>query len=134
LLASCFSAHYACNLHIVLGKLKKHKVRKWMTDSSRLKGNRRLPCVLAVLMISCPKQLIRYALPAYMVGLGVYLGSLWHYQLDTEAGYNDSRNIFIVFLVSTLFCYLCSKFAKVKDVDYWKEEIDTLKSKPLRYV
>jgi hypothetical protein len=60
-----------------------------MTDSLKSTGTYRFPCVLAVLMISCPKQLLRYALPAYIVGLGVYLGSLWCYPPDTAAGRND---------------------------------------------
>jgi hypothetical protein len=130
LLTSCFSAHHACNLRRALSRLKKCDIKIWMTDSLRSKDNCELPCVLAVIMISCPKQLLRYALPAYIIGLGVYLGSLWHYQLDTAVGHNDSRNIFIVFLVSVPFCYLYSQFAKLKDMGYWKMEIDTLKSKP----
>jgi hypothetical protein len=96
-----------------------------MTDSLKSTGTYRFPCVLAVLMISCPKQLLRYALPAYIVGLGVYLGSLWCYPPDTAAGRNDSRNIFIVFLISTLFCYLYSQFAKMKDMGHRKREIDS---------
>jgi hypothetical protein len=68
-------------------------------------------------MMSLSKRLLNFALIAYVIGLGVYLGSLWQTQPDTAAGHNDSRNISIVFLISVPLGLSCSLFGRVKNVD-----------------
>jgi hypothetical protein len=114
--------HYACEQHREFSKLigKTGKVREWIRFS-KCKGRCIFPCHLAVLMMSLSKQLLNFALIAYVIGLGVYLGSLWQNQLDTAAGHNDSRNIFIVFLISVSLGLSVSLFARVKNMD-WKEK------------
>jgi len=67
--------------------------------------------------MSLSKRLLNFALIAYVIGLGVYLGSLWQNQLDTAAGHNDSRNISIVFLISISLGLSCSLFGRVKNMD-----------------
>jgi hypothetical protein len=129
LLAACFSVYYACNQHRVFCKLiGKGKVIDWIR-TSKCRTYFKPPCPFAVLLISCSKNLLDYALIAYVIGLGVYLGSLWQNQLDTAAGHNDSRNIFLVFLISVPLCYLYSQFAKLKDMDccVWQIFWETVK-------
>jgi FtsH-binding integral membrane protein len=118
LLAGCFSVHYACEQHREFSKLigKTGKVKEWIR-SPKCKGRCIFPCHLAVLMMSLSKRLLNFALIAYVIGLGVYLGSLWQNQLDTAAGHNDSRNILIVFLISVPIGFSCSLFGWVKNVD-----------------
>ena len=91
-------------MHRVLGKLLDAKeMRRWLTNKSRTNDQWKTPCLLAVLLISCSKRLLDYSIMAYVTGLGVYLGSLWKTQLDKSTeGNNDSRNIFITYMVSVV--------------------------------
>ena len=55
-------------------------------------------------MLATPSTLINYSLAFFYTGLAVYLGFLWTRNLDTSAGPNDSRNVFIIFLICYFFC------------------------------
>ena len=55
-------------------------------------------------MLQTPSYLINISLGLFVTGLAVYLGFLWTRDLDTNAGPNDSRNVFIIFLVFVVFC------------------------------
>ena len=64
-----------------------------------------VPSPAAVLTISAPQALLSASLNSFLVGFGVYLGSVWKSSLDNDAGENNSRMVFISFIVSTTFCY-----------------------------
>jgi hypothetical protein len=127
--------HYACVQYREFSKLigKKDKVRGWIR-LSECKPLSNFPCQYAVLMMSLSKRLLLIALIAYVIGLGVYLGSLRQNQLDTAAGHNDSRNIFIVFLITVPLCYSLTLFAKVKNMDccLWENLLAAIKTPPDR--
>ena len=55
-------------------------------------------------MLATPTSLINVSLSSFLTGLAVYLGFLWTRSLDTNAGPNDSRNVFIIFLISVTLC------------------------------
>lgn len=64
-----------------------------------------LPRVAAVITFSAPELLLSASLNSFLLGLGVYLGFVWRRGLDTNAGTNDSRDIFITYIVSVSICY-----------------------------
>lgn len=64
------------------------------------------PSISSVITISAPQMLLSVSLLSLLLGIGVYLGFMWTRDLDIEFGRYDSRNIWIVYLVSTVVCVL----------------------------
>jgi len=62
----------------------------------------RFASLFSALVMSAPSSMINIALGSFLLGLGVYLGFLWTRHLDTQGGRNDSRDVFIIFIVSTV--------------------------------
>ena len=58
----------------------------------------------SALMLATPSNLINMSLGSFVIGIAVYLGFLWTRNLDTSAGTDDSRNVFIIFLICVVFC------------------------------
>lgn len=71
-----------------------------------LRGSGFLPNPASVLSISAPVYLLSAALHSFLIGLGVYLGFVWQENLDSNAGANDSRDVFITSVVGIAVCYL----------------------------
>lgn len=61
--------------------------------------------VAAAILMSSPSMMINFALGAFLTGIGTYLGFVWQKDLDTIAGKSESRNVFVCFLISLVFCY-----------------------------
>jgi hypothetical protein len=57
-------------------------------------------------LLCCTKFFYQWSLIAYIIGLGIYLGSIWRNGLDADARQFDSLNIFIVFCIFTASCTL----------------------------
>jgi ankyrin repeat protein len=64
-----------------------------------------VPAPSSVLAVSAPGLLLAASLCFLLVGFGIYLGFIWTRKLDDLAGPHDSRDVFIIYLVSLLFCY-----------------------------
>ena len=64
-----------------------------------------VPAPSSVLMMSAPGVLLSASLYFLLIGFGIYLGFMWTRNLDDLAGPKDSRDVFIVYLVSLSFCY-----------------------------
>ena len=62
----------------------------------------RFASLFSALVISAPSSMINITLGSFLLGLGVYLRFLWTRHLDTQGGRNDSRDVFIIFIVSTV--------------------------------
>ncbi|KAI9708051.1 MAG: hypothetical protein M1820_004255 [Bogoriella megaspora] len=58
----------------------------------------------SALLLGAPSAMITGALSWFLLGTGVYLGSVWKRNLDSAAGVENSRNVFIIFLIGTVFC------------------------------
>ncbi|OCL07308.1 hypothetical protein AOQ84DRAFT_377815 [Glonium stellatum] len=58
--------------------------------------------LFSALVMIAPSSMINIALGAFLLGLGIYLGFLWTRHLDTQGGKNDSRDVFIIFIISTV--------------------------------
>ncbi|MCJ1470696.1 hypothetical protein MMC07_009343, partial [Pseudocyphellaria aurata] len=65
-----------------------------------------LPHPTSVLVMSAPQLLLTCSLGSFVIGLGVYLGFVWQRKLDASAGFNDSKNIFITYIISTAVCVI----------------------------
>jgi hypothetical protein len=130
---SLMAVYYASTQQRILGRLLDPKqIRNWIRGygvqhavcdpeewnpsslSDKLKQDdilRRIcftPSVYAVLTISAPQVLLSAALLSLLIGFGIYLGFTWTRNLDTNAGHDDSRNVFIVYMTAlgtSLFAY-----------------------------
>jgi hypothetical protein len=69
----------------------------------------RNPSVYAVLVMGIPAFMLNVSLGTLLVGLGVYLGFIWTRHLDTQAGPNDSRNVFVFYIVG-IFTMIATYF------------------------
>ena len=58
-----------------------------------------LPSAASVVTISAPTILFSASLNSFLIGLGVYLGFIWQRNLDSNAGINDSRDVFITYII-----------------------------------
>ena len=64
-----------------------------------------VPAPSSVLTVSAPGLLLSASLYFLLIGFGVYLGFMWTRALDDLAGPDDNRDVFIIYLVSLIFCY-----------------------------
>ena len=64
-----------------------------------------VPAPSSVLTVSAPGLLLSASLYFLVIGFGVYLGFMWTRALDDSAGPHDNRDVFIIYLVSLIFCY-----------------------------
>ena len=77
-----------------------------------------VPAITAVITMAAPQALLSISVFALLTALGVYLGFTWTRHLDPLAGYNDSRNVFIVYLVGLSVCFIVYSISSlVQDQD-----------------
>ena len=50
--------------------------------------------------------MMSYAILSFITGLAIYQGFVWTRTLDIDAGKDNSRNVFVAYIVSTGFCEL----------------------------
>jgi hypothetical protein len=60
--------------------------------------------LFSALILETPRSMINISLGSFLTGLAVYFGFLWTRDLDANAGPGDSRNVFIIFIVTVLYC------------------------------
>jgi hypothetical protein len=98
------------------------EVKQWFQEGG-LEGEAHPP-LSVVLLLSGTKMFFDSAMISYAVGLGIYLGSVWLQNLDPHSSPDDSRSIFIVFLVSAAFCFSAFSLLEFsphpKEQDEWK--------------
>ena len=81
------------------------------------------PAPSSVVTVSAPGLLLSASLCFLLIGFGIYLGFMWTRTLDDLAGPNDNRDVFIVYIVSLVFCYgLCS----MSDAAHERQANDTV--------
>ncbi|KAF2191634.1 hypothetical protein K469DRAFT_556012, partial [Zopfia rhizophila CBS 207.26] len=125
LLSALLAVYYAGNRVWKIGRLLPgSQLRVWVRNSdrsmedvlaetktsdekTRLKSIVRslAPAPSSVLTVSAPGLLLSAALRFQLVGFGIYLCFVWKRGLDISAGPNDSRNVFVVYLVGVSVCY-----------------------------
>jgi hypothetical protein len=76
------------------------------------------PSVASVVTLSAPQGLLSASLGSLLIALGVYLGSTWIRNLDDLAGGNESRNVFIMYLVGLSISVLVFSISRlIQDED-----------------
>lgn len=131
LISGIMTVYYASSEHRTMGRLLlPGQVRGWIrgerdrepdvisqsqSESELLKLF--LPGPSSVLTISAPQLLLSASLYSFLVGLGVYVSFVWRRQLDPNAGFNDSRNTFITYIVSIAICEVTYSISSVNQED-----------------
>ena len=116
------AVYYTSTLHRTLGRLLlPGQVRDWVRgdnhekldvttilfdDLTSLERKLFLPCLNSVLTMSAPRLLLSASLYSFLIGLGVYVSFIWQRHLNPEGGFNDSRNIFITYVISISACQI----------------------------
>lgn len=115
--AGCLSVYYACTLSRDIGKCYQPKlVRDWLSSATQQastttnaeeneKGETQAS-LSGIFILSAPYTMMSFAILAFIIGLAIYQGFVWTKTLDTDAGKDNSRNVFIAYIVSTGFCQL----------------------------
>lgn len=112
--AGCLSVYYACTLSRDIGKCYQAKlVRDWLSAATQHMENAEVneknetqASLSGIFILSAPYTMMSYAILAFITGLAIYQGFVWTRTLDTDAGKDNSRNVFIAYIVSTGFCEL----------------------------
>lgn len=112
--SGCFSVYAAVTLQRTIGRLyDPQDIITWIMGSGQAPHNsqsqvpiiarKNLKVLFSILfaaqMLSAPPALVNVSLSAFLMGLSIYLGFIWTRNLDEAAGVNDSRNVFITFIV-----------------------------------
>ena len=112
--AGCLSVYYACTLSRNISKCYQAKlVRDWLSAATQHNENAEVneknetqASLSGIFILSAPYTMMSYAILAFITGLAIYQGFVWTRTLDTDAGKDNSRNVFIAYIVSTGFCEL----------------------------
>ncbi|KAK3347103.1 hypothetical protein B0T25DRAFT_485306 [Lasiosphaeria hispida] len=65
-----------------------------------------VPSPASALTVSAPSVLLSSSLLFLFIGFGIFFGFTWERVLDDLAGSDDSRNVFISYIVGLGFCFL----------------------------
>ncbi|KAL8940054.1 MAG: hypothetical protein Q9211_002457 [Gyalolechia sp. 1 TL-2023] len=110
LASGCLSVYFCCAVQRSIGALyHPESIRNWLS-LPRHGSSTRKASLAAILIISAPFNLMGLSIQALLTGLATYQGFTWTRGLDTEAGRNDSRAVFITFVVGTGACVLSYYF------------------------
>ncbi|MCJ1470044.1 hypothetical protein MMC07_008689 [Pseudocyphellaria aurata] len=141
LISGIMSVYYASAQHRTMGRLLLPvQVRGWIrgtkdrepeavtnlgegkqrsTSETRQICQPFMPHPSSVITISAPQLLLSASLYSFLIGLGVYVSFVWRRQLDPNAGFNDSRNIFITYIISIAVCQIIySLSSATQDSEY----------------
>lgn len=119
----CLSVYYACVLQRIIGKLyRPDKIRTWLKSPPSSRKNDGIEVVTAslpaVFIISAPFTAVKVSIFAFLTGLAIYQAFVWTRSLDTSAGPQDSRNIFIAYIAVTgAFLFFFSVTFSAKSIE-----------------
>ncbi|KAK3387815.1 hypothetical protein B0H63DRAFT_165432 [Podospora didyma] len=65
-----------------------------------------LPSPASTLTVSAPSALLSSSLLFLFIGFGIFLGFTWDRGLDASASPDDSRDVFILYIVSLVLCFV----------------------------
>jgi len=95
------------------------RVKKWFHSGK--KDDDAHPPFATVLLLSGTEAFFDTAVFAYIIGFSIFLGGVW--QNNLEDSQTDSRNIFVLYLVSGIFCfcvYFSLRFAPhTREAEEW---------------
>lgn len=103
-----------------------------LEDFNHLQEWQRSSSLWSAFILQAPFSYMQLSLGSFVLGLGIYLGFVWTRDLDQGAGPNDSRKIFVVFILVVVFCiYFYVTPALYKEIEVlpvkrWKDYQDRL--------
>lgn len=129
------AVYYATRQYRILGRcLRPDQIKTWIRSEERSGLLRRrstfsmvvheeLPSAASVLTVSAPNMLLSSSLNSFLIGLGIYLGFTWIRKTDENAKANNSRDVFITYIVGLAVCYIIYALsgAVVADQSYVSE-------------
>jgi hypothetical protein len=122
LVFSFMSVYYAAIVQRKVGELyDPSQIRDWLsankTRGNDVVGREPLASLAAVFILSAPFFMAACAIAFFLTGLYVYLAFVWLRMLDTDAGRNDSRNVFIMALVGLVCWFFFEVAFQVKNIE-----------------
>ena len=117
--SGCLSVYYCCVLQRTIGKLYSPQLIKSWLSLPREKGSdtsASRASLAAIFILSAPSTMMKASIFAFLIGLAIYQGFTWTRALDSSAGHDDSRDVFITFVVGTgacLFFFLLTFSSKI---------------------
>lgn len=111
--SGCLSVYYSCVLQRTIGKLYKPSLIRDFLQQNVEGGadEERRTSLAAVILVSAPFAMIQISILAFVVGLAIYQGFTWTRKLDMASSQNDSRYVFVTFMIGTLYCYCFFEFS-----------------------
>ena len=80
------------------------------------------PSAASVITISAPQMMLTSSLVMLLVALAIYFGFIWNRNLDTNAGNNDSRKVFITYVVGLGVAWLVYTISQLYQDDDKRSE------------
>jgi hypothetical protein len=104
-------------------------LKKWFHSDSE--NDPAHPPLSIALLLSGTEMFFDTSVIAYVVGLGIYLGCVW--QQNQDSSQHASRNVFILYLLSGIFCfciYYSVRFApRARESEEWAMFLTKLEKK-----
>jgi len=92
----------------------------------------KLPSFYSCTMLAAPSLLLNLSLPSFLLGLGIYLGTVWKKNLDPVAGSTASVAVMICYIIClSLACALFfgASGQKEAETDFLRRWMDNLQEK-----
>lgn len=105
-LSAFTSVYFACRRTVIIGRIWCGKDFIWLRRKETKTVYFPKPRSAVLILFSLCTWFLKIAVITYVIGLGVYLGSMWRNNPDSGAEHVGNRNIFIVFLVYAAFCVI----------------------------
>ena len=107
--SGCLSVYYSCVLQRTIGRLcHPNLVRDWLSlprfkERTATRQEASLP---ATIILSAPFTMMEFSITTFLIGLAIYQGFVWTKGLDSQAGKQNSRSVFIFFTTGTGLCFV----------------------------
>lgn len=92
------------------------------------------PGVIPVISMSAPIILLATSVISAIIAYGIYFGFIWTRNLDANAGENDSRNVFIVYIVALVLCIWIYSVSQLVQVNAPGSEYQIVNNYARRYM
>ncbi|KAL6409946.1 hypothetical protein AUP68_06352 [Ilyonectria robusta] len=108
LVSSIIAVYYATEQYRTMVRfLGVNQIKAWITGKSKHTNwnVENYPSSASVLSVSGPGILLSASVYSFLAGFGVYLGYVWRRDLDPVATSDDSKAVFITYIVSVAVCF-----------------------------
>ena len=107
-MSGCLAVYYACVLQRIVAKLyHADQIRNWLRlhpSSEDAKESDIQVSLAAIFIVAAPFALVKISIFSFLLGLAIYQGFIWTRSLDPLAKIGYSRDVFIMFVVTSGAC------------------------------